>query len=353
MSKRILFFFGTRPEAIKLAPVIKLARETKMLDPVVCITGQHAGLIGQALDTFGITPDYDLGVMIPDQTLDSLTSRMLRKAEAILDLEKPEWIIVQGDASSAFVGALAGFYHHIKIAHIEAGLRTNKLTEPFPEEMNRRFIDHVSDVLFAPTEAAKWNLRRENIASEIIVTGNTGVDAVCLIDVKEELEQRKYILVEVHRRENFGPRLEEICAAIKELSKEILIKFVVHPNPHIKEPVQEMLGNESGIELLPPQSYPEMLHLLKNARLMMTDSGGLQEDAAELHTPAIILRELTERIENLSTSAFSAGCKKESILRVTRELLHNSSLYASAVSYPNPYGDGKASKRIIRYFEMF
>ena len=354
MKTKILFFFGTRPEAIKLAPVILRMRKSDLLEPIVCVSGQHYELLAQALDAFGITSDCNLGVMRANQTLSGLTGRMLIQAENVMKTIQPSIMVVQGDATSALVGALAAFYEHIPIAHIEAGLRTYNPRAPFPEEMNRQLIDYLSSWLFAPTETAAGNLTGESINDgHIYITGNTGVDALrmgmSLLRTKKDAEG--HILVTVHRRESFGKPLEHICKAVKQISREIEVIWPVHPNPHVYQVVHKELDGAKNIELLSAQPYLDFLRLMWNAKLILTDSGGVQEDAAEMHVPAILLREVTERPENLDKSAFLASLTAEGIVNKTFQLLHNRLLYNDAKSHGNPFGDGRASERIVRILE--
>ena len=354
MKTKVLFFFGTRPEAIKLAPMILRMRESDVLEPFICVSGQHYELLAQALDAFGITPNCNLGVMRRDQTLSELTGRMLIQAKGVMKKVQPKVVIVQGDATSALVGALAAFYEHIPIAHVEAGLRTYNLQSPFPEEMNRQFIDIISDWLFVPTKDARENFRNEAVdPAKIFVTGNTGVDALqtamSLLRAREDFQN--YILVTVHRRESFGKPLERICEAIEQISREIKIIWPVHPNPHIYQVVHKKLDGVKNIELLSAQPYLDFLRLMWNAKLILTDSGGVQEDAAEMHIPTILLREITERRENLDKSAFLAGLTTEGIVDKTLQLLQDKFLYNHAKRSPNPFGDGHASEHIVRILE--
>lgn len=354
MKTKVLFFFGTRPEAIKLAPVILRMRKSDSLEPVVCVSGQHYELLAQALDAFGITPDCNLGVMRANQTLSGLTGRMLIQAEGVMKTIQPSIVIVQGDATCALVGALAAFYEHMPIAHVEAGLRTYNLKAPFPEEMNRQFIDHISDWLFTPTEKAQMNLILEGIDDKkIYKTGNTGVGALQMVMAMlgGKLHKAPYVLVTVHRRESFGEPLERICEAVKQISREIKVIWPVHPNPHVYQVVHKGLDGVKNIELLSAQSYLDFLRLMWNAKLILTDSGGVQEDAAEIHTPTVLLRKETERTENVNGSAFLAGLDSNSIVETTLKLLQDGFFYEQAKSYPNPFGDGNASERIVKILE--
>ena len=354
MKTKVLFFFGTRPEAIKLAPVILRMRKSDILEPVVCVSGQHHELLAQALDAFGITPNCNLSMMRRNQTLSGLTGRMLVQTEDVIKNVQPKAVIVQGDATSALVGALAAFYEHIPIAHVEAGLRTYNLQSPFPEEMNRQFIDHISDWLFAPTEAAQARLLEEDILDkQVYLSGNTGVDALRMVMnlLRAGKDFENYILVTVHRRESFGKPLEHICEAVRQISQKMKVIWPVHPNPHIYQVVHKKLDGVKNIELLSAQPYLDFLWLMWNAKLILTDSGGVQEDAAELHIPTVILREVTERPENLDESAFLAGLTSEGIVDKTLQLLQDKFLHDRAKSDPNPFGDGHASERIVKILE--
>jgi len=298
MQKKILFIFGTRPEAIKMAPVIKEFKKEKSIDVKVCITAQHREMLDQVLNFFGIKPDYDLNLMKPNQSLFDITANSLKSLEKVLDKEKPDLIFVQGDTTTAFVGALAGFYKKMKVAHIEAGLRSHNKYSPFPEEINRVLVGHVADYHFAPTERAKENLYRENIKKNVYVVGNTVIDALFLglNIIKKEGEEKFYkyfdfidfskkiILVTGHRRENFGKPFENICYALKEIAKreDVEIVYPVHLNPNVKKPVNEILNGVRNIHLIEPLEYPYLIWLMSKSYLVLTDSGGIQEEAPSL-----------------------------------------------------------------------
>ena len=320
--KKILFIFGTRPEAIKMAPVIKEMEKNQHLKPVVCVTAQHREMLDQVLGIFSIEPQYDLNIMEKDQTLFDITSNVLLELKTIIDEVKPDMIVVQGDTTTTFVSALAGYYNQIPIAHVEAGLRSFNKYSPFPEEMNRVFTSHVADLHFAPTEWARQNLLKEGIPDSMIrVTGNPVIDALHYIvkippteEVLRLIEQvglhrnpdepgPRLILVTAHRRENFGQPLENICAALRALAEsygqDLRIVYAVHLNPNVQEPVYRNLQGISNIALLPPLDYQPLVHLMKRAAIVLTDSGGLQEEAPDLGIPVLVMREVTERPEGV------------------------------------------------------
>lgn len=360
---RLLITFGTRPEALKLAPLILAAKEDKSIETLVCATGQHREIVEQANQLFGIVPDYDLQLMQPGQTLHELTARVLVNLSPIIECTKPDWLIVQGDTTTVMAASLLSFYHRIKVGHVEAGLRTDDKFHPFPEEINRRIASVVADLHFAPTVQAKKNLLREGIpAKNILVTGNTIIDTLQLIakkpyDLKNSLLKnipfdRKLILITAHRRENFGEPLMAICSAIKKLtdifSDEIHFIYPVHPNPNVHDVVHKELGNDPGITLLPPIDYEALVFLLKNVDLVLTDSGGIQEEAPTFGLKVLILREKTERPEGVKTGiAKLVGTNPEKIVRQVKTILKERELKANLL-IENPYGDGKASNRIIK-----
>ncbi len=364
--RKILFVFGTRPEAIKLVPLIKEFNKYKSQFLVkVCTTSQHKEMLKQVVDFFKIPVDYDLHIMEPNQTLFKITSKIVERIEDVLNNFKPDLIFVQGDASSAFLGALAGFYKKIKIAHIEAGLRSYNKYAPFPEEINRVLISHIADFHFAPTRQAKENLKKEGITKNVWIVGNTVIDALFLTLELIKTNEKKYkdffsfldfnkkiILVTGHRRESFGEPFREICFALKEIAekfqKEIEIIYPVHLNPNVRKPVFEILSGHKNIHLIKPLEYPYFVWLLNRCYLVLTDSGGIQEEAPSLGKPVLVMREVTERIEGIKAgTAKLVGVKKESIIKNTERLLTNSSLYKKMAKSKNPYGDGKAAKRIV------
>ncbi|MEO0102639.1 MAG: UDP-N-acetylglucosamine 2-epimerase (non-hydrolyzing) [candidate division WOR-3 bacterium] len=360
-----LFIFGTRPEAIKLAPVIKeLAKDKKRFSIKICVTAQHRDMLDMVLKTFYLQPDFDLGIMREGQTLFDINVRVLRGLEKLLKKERPDLVFVQGDTTTAFASALASFYCQIPVAHIEAGLRTLDKYAPFPEEMNRRLISHLADYHFAPTKKAKNNLLREGIAkNQIIVTGNTVIDALYLVlnlhpnwkvAVLQQLNPKnRLILVTCHRRESFGEPFLRICSALARLTernKDIEIIYPVHPNPNIRIPAHKILGGRERIHLIPPVEYLPFAYLLKSSYLILTDSGGIQEEAPALGKPVLVLREKTERPEAISAgTARLVGTDEKRIVAETERLLSSRSEYLKMARVKNPFGDGKASLRIRKF----
>lgn len=363
--RRCLFIFGTRPEAIKLAPVIKeLEKDKKRFLVKICVTAQHRDMLDMVLETFYLQPDFDLGIMREGQTLFDINVRVLRGLEKILKSKRPDLVFVQGDTTTAFVSALASFYCQIPVAHIEAGLRTLDKYAPFPEEMNRRLISHLADYHFAPTKKAKDNLLREGIKKDqIIVTGNTVIDALYLVlKLHPNLEvavlqkvnpKNRIILVTCHRRESFGKPFERICSALARLAernKDIEIIYPVHPNPNIRIPAHKILGGRERIHLIPPMEYLPFAYLLKSSYIILTDSGGIQEEAPALGKPVLVLREKTERPEAiLAGTARLVGTDEKKIVAETERLLHCRSEYLKMAKVKNPFGDGKASERIRKF----
>ncbi len=362
---KILTVFGTRPEVIKMAPVIKeLRKHPGEFICRVCVTAQHRQMIDPLLKLFDIKPVYDLNIMHENQDLEYITVNVLSKVGEIVRQEKPDYLIVQGDTSSAMAASLAAFYQKVKIAHIEAGLRTWSKMRPYPEEINRKIIDAVSDLCFAHTEQSKQNLLREGIAEENIeVTGNTVIDALLDMtgrdfDLKGTVlenilfNDKKVILVTAHRRENFGQPLINICNAIKEIAirypSDVYVVYPAHLNPNVQEPAYSILGGLENVLLTDPLDYEPFVQLMKRSYLILTDSGGLQEEAPSLGRPVLVLREVTERPEAVEAGAAQIlGTRPETIIERTIELLENEGEYQRMSRAVNPYGDGKASKRIV------
>lgn len=361
----VLFIFGTRPEAIKLAPVIKKFELDKCINIKICITAQHREMLDQVLNFFNIIPDYDLNLMKENQSLFDITSEGIKKLEYVLEDERFDVIFVQGDTTTAFLGALAGFYKKIKVAHVEAGLRSYNKYSPFPEEINRVLIGNIADLHFAPTNRAKENLINEGIKDNIYVVGNTVIDALFLgLNIINNLPENKFletfnfidfskkvILVTGHRRESFGKPFENICYALRDLAtnfNDIEIVYPVHMNPNVREPVNKILKDIKNIHLIEPLSYPELIWLLNKSYIVLTDSGGIQEEAPSLGKPVLVMRDVTERIEGIEAeTAKLVGTDKETIIKETTELLKNKNLYNKMSKAKNPYGDGKASERIL------
>lgn len=368
--RKILLIFGTRPEAIKLCPVIRSLRERpSRFDVRVCVTAQHREMLDQVLAAFGVRPDYDLDLMLPGQTLFQSTSRILAGLEKVLQAERPAIVIVQGDTTTTFCGALAAFYLQIPVAHVEAGLRTGDPRQPFPEEMNRVLTSRLTDLHFAATEWAADNLRREGVnPGSIHVTGQTGIDAV--IYVRDELERgslrgldgppldpsRKLVVVTAHRRESFGEGFERICRALAKLADrdDVEIVYPVHPNPNVQGQVQRLLAGHPNIRLIEPLSYVPFVDVMRRAYLLITDSGGVQEEGPSLGKPILVLREKTERPEAvLAGTVKLVGTDETSIIREATRLLEDRAAYDRMARVHNPYGDGHASPRIAGLIDSF
>jgi len=364
-KKKVLFIFGTRPEAIKLAPLIKVFQnERNAFDVKICITSQHREMLKQIIDFFQIKPDFNLNVMKYNQSIFDITSEELKKLDKVLEQYKPDIIFVQGDTTTAFVGALAGFYKKIKVAHIEAGLRSFNKFAPFPEEINRVLISHIADYHFAPTKKAKQNLVREGIKDNIYVVGNTVIDALQLglklIENNEEKYKKyfkflnfnkKIILVTGHRRESFGEGFKNICNALKEIAlkykDKIEIIYPVHLNPNVQKSVRRVFYKIKNIHLLKPLNYPYLLYLMRNCWLILTDSGGIQEEAPSLGKPVLVMREVTERVEGIKKgTAILVGTDKNRIIKEVEKMLYNQRKYIKMAKVKNPYGDGKTSYQI-------
>lgn len=362
-KKKVIVFLGTRPEAIKLAPVIEALKANDHFDTRVCSTGQHKEMLQQVLDFFGITADYSLDVMEPNQQLAGLTAKVLVKANELLAKEQPDMIVVQGDTTTTFAASLAAFYNKVQVMHVEAGLRTFNKFSPFPEEINRIMTTRIADMHYAPTEQSQHNLLNEGIpADKVMVTGNTVIDALFLGLKKIEnnipagipalkLDNIKdYILVTMHRRENHGEGIRNICGAIKRVAEEVNIPVIipVHLNPNVKDDVYDILGTHPLVHLIPPAAYPEFLWLMNNSRLIMTDSGGVQEEAPSLGKPVLLLRDTTERPEAMDAgTVLKVASDPELIYKEAMTLLTNKEAYNAMAMRSNPYGDGKASQRIV------
>ena len=367
MILKVMTVIGTRPEAIKMAPVIKsLMSYPEEVKSVVCVTGQHREMLDQALKIFGIIPDYDLNLMKPNQSLSLLTSKLLTALDEVMTLEKPDWVLVQGDTTTAMVASLVAYYHRIKLGHVEAGLRTNDKFQPFPEEINRRITDILADAYFAPTQNSRMNLLKEGICSEsIMVTGNTVIDALMLIaqrvagrsidsHISTPLDNRLLILVTVHRRESFGQPLEDICKALARIAcryqDKIQIVYPVHLNPNVRKTVYEILSGVPNISLIEPVDYENLVALMSNAYLIMTDSGGIQEEAPSLHKPVLVLRDVTERPEAIEAGAAKlVGTDADRIYAEAVRLIEEPKSYSQMSTAVSPYGDGQASKRIVQF----
>ena len=359
--RKILVTLGTRPEAIKLAPLIIRLKKEKTVKLTVCATGQHRHMLDQALKAFGIKPDFDLNIMTEDQTVEHVIGKVLSEIGKVLDTVKPDIVVVQGDTTTAFAISMAAFLRKIKIAHVEAGLRSYDKYKPFPEETSRRLISHIADLHFAPTKEAARNLLKENISKKnIFITGNTGIDALLMIASKKNIilpepfrslgKKKKLILVTAHRRESFGKPLRGICYALKRIAsayQEVEIVYPVHLNPNVKKTVHKIIKSKDRIHLINPLSYEEFVHAMKMSYLILTDSGGIQEEAPSLKKPVLVMREVTERREGVRAGcARLVGLNPDSIVKNVITLLKDTKLYNKMASIKNPYGDGLASKRI-------
>jgi len=365
---KIFLVIGTRPEAIKLAPLIKAFKKySKIFDTKVCITAQHRELLDQVLSFFKISPDYDLNLMKPNQNLYEITANILLKMKPILKKNNPQYIFVHGDTTTTLAASLASFYNESKICHIEAGLRTYNKKSPFPEEMNRQITTRLADYHFAPTEESKNNLINENINKEnIIITGNTVIDALIasikkvknnpssnIKNLSKDLKDHEVVLVTFHRRENYGDGFIRICEALKEIALKNpnrIIVFPVHLNPKVQKPVNNFLSDIKNIILLDPLNYEDFIWMMNRSKLIITDSGGIQEEAPSLGKPVLVLRETTERPEAVKAgTVLLVGTNKNLIIKETLELLNDASRYKKISRLYNPYGDGKACKRIVDF----
>ena len=370
--------FGTRPEAIKLAPLVRELRSHSQMQPVVCVTGQHSEMLCQVLEAFDITPDFDLGIMAPNQTLSYITQSVLTKLEPIIDHSTPTIVIVQGDTTTAMAASLSAYYQQVPVGHVEAGLRTDDKFNPFPEEINRRVVDVIADLHFAPTELAKRNLLNERVdPKSIYLTGNTVIDALLLTvrsitggsqdwdesanapdDIPTPLANllrpghgKRMILVTGHRRESFGRTFSGICHALKTLvtrNPDVIIVYPVHMNPNVLGPVYEILGNVERVHLIDPPSYPGFVWLMCKSHMILTDSGGVQEEAPSLGKPVLVMRNVTERPEGVDAGcAKVVGVSSQGIVRETERLLNDRDEHTRMSLSKNPYGDGHSSPRIV------
>ena len=352
--KKIAVIFGTRPEAIKLCPVVLALQKDPAFDCKVCVTGQHKEMLYQVLDVFGVKPDVDLELMRPNQTLGGLTSRAIAAIDEYLAKEQPDIVMVQGDTTTVLAGALAAFYHHIPVAHVEAGLRTGNMLSPWPEEANRVLTTRLAKWHFCPTENNKKNLLDERVnPNDIYVTGNTVIDALMIAreKVTKTNDGKRRVLITGHRRENFGDGFEHICTAIKKLAEEFKdVEFIypVHLNPNVQEPVKRILKGLDNVKLIEPQSYLPFVGLMNDAYLILTDSGGVQEEAPSLGKPVLVMRDTTERPEAVTAGTVKlVGTKAEDIYREAKKLLSDEADYKQMAAATNPYGDGHAVERIV------
>lgn len=377
---RVLSVFGTRPEAVKMAPIIKSLADTSSIESMVCVTAQHRQMLDQVLDLFQIVPDVDLDLMQRAQTLAGLTAAIFTHLDPVLEQIQPDWVLVQGDTTTVMATALLAYYHRIYVGHVEAGLRTGDKWQPFPEEINRRVASVPTELHFAPTEWARENLLKEGVPpTHILVTGNPVIDAlhtVANLSVPPETldllirlgipdgssnasdqtrggTSKRLVLITAHRRENFGKPIENICYALRQLAEDYRdrVEFVypVHLNPNVQEPVYRLLEDVPNITLLPPLDYYPWVHLIKSATLLLTDSGGLQEEAPGLGVPVLVMREVTERPEGVQAGTVRlVGTNPERIIAETRRLLDDTKAHHEMAQAVNPYGDGHAAHRIVQ-----
>jgi len=365
--KKVMAVFGTRPEAIKMAPVVKALNKAEGIKCILCVTAQHREMLDQVLDLFELKPDYDLNIMKPNQTLSMITANVLTGMEEILQIEKPDLVLVHGDTSTTFATALACYYQQIRVGHVEAGLRTYDKYSPFPEEINRVLTADIAEYHFAPTLSNKENLLREGISEDkIFITGNTVIDALLETEKKpyefedEELrkidfEHKRVIAVTCHRRENLGEYMEEIFTAIRDIARQysdVEVVYPVHLNPKVKSAAEKILGGIENVHLIAPLTYQPFVKLQSKSFFIITDSGGIQEEAPSLGKPVLVVRKETERPEAVKAGTVKmAGVSRDSVYKLAKELLDNKEEYEKMAKAVNPYGDGKASERIVRIIQ--
>lgn len=360
---KVLSVFGTRPEAIKMAPLVKKLKETDGIESVLCVTAQHREMLDQVLELFDLVPDYDLNIMKPNQTISMITTNVLLGLDEIFEKEKPDIVLVHGDTTTTFAAALSAFYHQASVGHVEAGLRTYDKYSPFPEEINRVLTGHIADIHFAPTERNRENLLREGIGEEnIFITGNTVIDALLEVAGKPyefedetlknlDFENKRMITVTCHRRENLGENMENIFGAIRQIGDEfddVEIVYPVHMNPKVREIAGRILDGADNIHLIEPLQYQPFVNLQAKSYLIITDSGGMQEEAPSLGKPVLVVRKETERPEAVAAGTVKlAGVDRDTIYKMTKELLTDKAAYDKMAHAANPYGDGHACEKII------
>lgn len=369
---KLLIVFGTRPEAIKMAPLVKALQTSPQLDVKVCVTAQHRQMLDQVLQLFDIQPEFDLDLMRPGQTLTQLTCNILHGMDGVLASDQPDWVLVHGDTSTTMATSLAAYYRQIGVAHVEAGLRTHNLYSPWPEEANRQITGRLTGLHFAPTEEARKNLLREGVGpGNIHVTGNTVIDA--LLSVSQRIDNdnalnaelaayfpyldagKRLILVTGHRRENFGDGFEAMCNALKDIAAEpdVQVVYPVHLNPQVQEPVRRILGGATNVHLIDPLDYLPFVYLMKRSHIILTDSGGIQEEAPSLGKPVLVMRDTTERPEAVTAGTVKlVGTDRQRIVSETHRLLNDEAAYQQMAFAHNPYGDGKACQHIRQTFEQ-
>ena len=369
--KKILIIFGTRPEAIKMAPLVKeFQKNSEVFDTKVCVTAQHREMLDQVLEFFEITPDYDLNLMKPGQNLYRITATIIESLKPILEEFNPDYVLVHGDTTTTMAGSIASFYSGAKVCHVEAGLRTNNKLSPFPEEINRQITGRICDYHFAPTQTSKSNLIKENISQDsILVTGNTVIDALIksvekvnenpsqlIQDLSKKIGNLDVILVTGHRRENHGEGFNRICKAIKQIAEDNssrLIIYPVHLNPKVQEPVNRILSSVENVILIDPLAYQDFIWLMNRSKIIITDSGGVQEEAPSLGKPVLLMRDTTERPEAVEAgTVILVGTNEDLIVSKTLDLLKNKEKFERMSKLHNPYGDGLASKRIVNFIKQ-
>lgn len=362
--KKIMLIFGTRPEAVKMCPLVRALRERGRVQTVVCVTGQHRGMLDGVLAAFGVRPDYDLDIMTAGQTLFDVTARVLLGVREVLEKEHPDMVAVHGDTTTAYAAALGAFYLHIPVAHVEAGLRTHDMAQPFPEEFNRQSVSLMADWHFAPTAAAAENLLQEGKGAErVFVTGNTAIDAL-RYTVRQDFAHPllewarggRLVLLTAHRRENLGRPLEQMLRAARRVAKaraDVRIIYPVHMNPVVREAAEKVLGGQQNIRLVPPLDVVDFHNILARSYLVLTDSGGIQEEAPALGKPVLVMRQTTERPEGVAAGTLKlVGCEEQGIYESTLQLLDDAEAYAAMASAINPYGDGHAAEHICEQIEQ-
>ena len=365
---KVMTVFGTRPEAIKMAPLVRALEQCENTESIVCVTAQHRQMLDQVLDIFQLKPDYDLDIMESRQTLATITEKSLHGLDAVLEEAKPDLVLVHGDTSTAFAGALAAFYHKIPVGHVEAGLRTYDKYSPFPEEMNRKLVGQIASLHFAPTVRNRDNLAREQITEGVLICGNTVVDAIGLT-VQDKFifrnptlralrfDKERVVLVTAHRRENYGEPMENICRAIARLTErypDVHFVYPVHLSPYVRETAQKFLGDCTNVHLIAPLAVDEMHNLMARSYFIMTDSGGLQEEAPSLGKPVLVLRRETERPEAVEAGTVKlAGVEEDTIFKMACELFDDPAAYEKMAFAVNPYGDGHTCARIVHEIERY
>jgi len=363
--KKIMTIFGTRPEAIKMAPLVKALEQDPDLEPIVVVTAQHREMLDSVLNIFGVTPQYDLNVMKVGQTLSGITSKSIVKLEDIIQNVMPNMVLVHGDTLTTFSGALAAFYNQVPIGHVEAGLRSYEKYSPFPEEVNRQMVGVMADLHFAPTYHAAQNLIKEGkLPDQVVITGNTAIDAMNFTisnhytsQIIEKHKDKKVVLLTAHRRENIGQPMINIFKAVKKIIddyEDLVLIYPVHMNPKVRELAHKYLGNHPRVELIEPLDVVDFHNFAKQSYLILTDSGGIQEEAPSLHKPVLVLRESTERPEGVEAGTLKViGTKEETVFKALKQLLDNSYIYQNMCNAKNPYGDGQASERIVNHIKYY